>query len=102
MTKPASLVPLKNIFLLWTESSDHSRLNRPLTWSEAELAIQSMAAVAPEPATTRLPSASSGLTAKPTPPAWKSPARCPRPLPRSPLMSAWPWNSPPAGGARAR
>ncbi len=48
MTKPASLVPLKNIFLLWTESSDHSQLNRPLTWSEAELAIQSMAAVAPD------------------------------------------------------
>ena len=49
MQNPASLVPLKNIFLLWTESSDQSWLNRPLsTWSEAEDAIHSMAAVAPE------------------------------------------------------
>jgi hypothetical protein len=47
--KPASLVPLKNIFLLWTESSDQSRLDRPFaTWAEAEDAIRSMAAVAPE------------------------------------------------------
>ena len=37
MQGPASLVPLKNIFLVWTESSDQSALNRPLsTWSEAE------------------------------------------------------------------
>jgi hypothetical protein len=49
MQKPASLVPLKDIFLLWTESSDQSALNRPLlTWSEAEDAIHAMAAVAPE------------------------------------------------------
>ena len=49
MQEPASLVPLTNIFLLWTESSDHSWLNRPLsTWSEVEDAIHSMAAVAPE------------------------------------------------------
>jgi hypothetical protein len=51
MQKPASLVPLKNIFLLWTESSDRSRLGRPLsTWAEAEDAIRSMAAVACDPA----------------------------------------------------
>ena len=49
MQKPASLVPLKNIFLLWTESSDQSALDRPLsTWSEAEDAIHAMAKVAPE------------------------------------------------------
>jgi hypothetical protein len=49
MQNPASLVPLKNIFLLWTESSDQSWLSRPLsTWSEAEDAIHAMAAVAPE------------------------------------------------------
>ena len=49
MTKPASLVPLKNIFLLWTESSDQSRLKHPFaTWPDAEDAIHVMAAVAPE------------------------------------------------------
>jgi hypothetical protein len=49
MRNPASLVPLKNIFLLWTESSDQSRLKRILsTWSEAEDAIRAMAKVAPE------------------------------------------------------
>jgi hypothetical protein len=49
MQNPASLVPLKNIFLLWSESSDQSRLNRPFaTWAEAEDAIHAMAAVAPE------------------------------------------------------
>jgi hypothetical protein len=49
MQSPASLVPLKNIFPLWTESSDQSALNRPLsTWSEAEDAIHAMAGVAPE------------------------------------------------------
>jgi hypothetical protein len=49
MQNSASLVPLKNIFLLWTESSDQSALNRPLsTWSEAEDAIHAMARVAPE------------------------------------------------------
>ena len=49
MQTPASFVPLKNIFLFWTESSDQSALNRPLaTWSEAEDAIHSMTAVAPE------------------------------------------------------
>jgi hypothetical protein len=49
MQNPASLVPLKNIFLPWTESSAQSALNRPLsTWAEAEGAIHSMAAVAPE------------------------------------------------------
>ena len=49
MTKPASLVSLKNIFLLWSESSDQSRLKRPFaTWSEAEDAIHAMAKVAPE------------------------------------------------------
>ena len=49
MQKPAALAPLKNIFLLWTESSDQSALNRPLsTWSEAEDAIHTMARVAPE------------------------------------------------------
>ena len=49
MTKPTSPVPLKNIFLLWSESSDQSRLNRPFaTWSEAEDAIHVMAKVAPE------------------------------------------------------
>ena len=49
MQKPASFVPLKNIFLLWTESSNQSALNRPLsTWSEAEDAIHTMAKVAPE------------------------------------------------------
>ena len=49
MTETASLVPLKDIFLLWTDSSDHSARNRPFsTWSEAEDAIHSMAAVAPE------------------------------------------------------
>ena len=51
MQKPASLVPLKDIFLLWTESSDQSALNRPLlTWSEAEDAIYTMAALACDPA----------------------------------------------------
>jgi hypothetical protein len=49
MQGPASLVPLKDIFLVWTESSDQSALNRPLsTWSEAEDAIHAMAKVAPE------------------------------------------------------
>jgi hypothetical protein len=49
MQKPASFVPLKNIFLLWTEFSNQSTLNRPLsTWSEAEDAIHTMAKVAPE------------------------------------------------------
>jgi hypothetical protein len=49
MRNPASLVPLKNIFLLWTESSDQSALKRPFaTWSEAEDAIHSMAKVTPE------------------------------------------------------
>ena len=49
MTKPASSVPLKDILLLWTESSDQSALNRPLsTWSEAEDAIHAMAKVAPK------------------------------------------------------
>jgi hypothetical protein len=49
MRNPASLVPLKNILLLWTESSDQSALNRPLsTWPEAEDAIHAMAKVAPE------------------------------------------------------
>ncbi|MGB8295071.1 MAG: hypothetical protein WCG85_06555 [Polyangia bacterium] len=49
MRNLASLVPLKNIFLLWTESSDQSRLKRILsTWSEAEDAIRAMAKVAPE------------------------------------------------------
>jgi hypothetical protein len=27
MQKPASLIPLKNILLLWSESSDHSAFN---------------------------------------------------------------------------
>ena len=40
MQKPASFVPLKNIFLLWTDSSNQSALNRPL----------SMAALACDPA----------------------------------------------------
>jgi hypothetical protein len=49
MQGSASLVPLKNILLVWTESSDQSALNRPLsTWSEAEDAIHAMAKVAPE------------------------------------------------------
>ena len=49
MRNPASPVPLKNIFLLWSESSDQSRLNRPFaTWFEAEDAIHAMAKVAPE------------------------------------------------------
>jgi hypothetical protein len=49
MTKPASSVSLKDVFLLWTESSDQSALNRPLsTCSEAEDAIHAMAKVAPE------------------------------------------------------
>jgi hypothetical protein len=49
MQNSASFVPLKNIFLLWTESSDQSALDRPLsTWSEAEDAIHAMAKVAPE------------------------------------------------------
>jgi hypothetical protein len=50
MQNPASLVPLKNIFLLWTESSARSALNCPLsTWSEAEDAIHTMAALACDP-----------------------------------------------------
>jgi hypothetical protein len=49
LTKPASSVPLKNIFLRWTESSDQSALNRPLsTWSEAEDTTHALAKVAPE------------------------------------------------------
>jgi hypothetical protein len=49
MGTPAALVPLGNILLRWTESSDQSALNRPLsTWSEAEDAIRAMARVAPE------------------------------------------------------
>jgi hypothetical protein len=49
MTKPASSVPLRNILLLWSESSGQSALNSPLsTWSEAEDAIHTMAKVAPE------------------------------------------------------
>jgi hypothetical protein len=49
MQNPASLVPGKDIFLLWTESSAQSAINRPLsTWSEAEDAIHAMAKVAPE------------------------------------------------------
>jgi len=49
MTKPASSVPLKDILLLWTESSDQSALKRPLsTWSDAEDAIRAMAKVAPK------------------------------------------------------
>jgi hypothetical protein len=44
MRNPASPVPLKNIFLLWSESSDQSALNRSLsTWPEAEDAIHAMA-----------------------------------------------------------
>jgi hypothetical protein len=51
MQGSASLVPLKNILLVWTESSDQSALNRPLsTWSEAEDAIHTMAALACDPA----------------------------------------------------
>jgi hypothetical protein len=51
MQNPASLVPLKNISLLWTESSAQSALNRPLsTWSEAEDAIHTTAALACDPA----------------------------------------------------
>ena len=51
MQEPASLVPLKNILLLWSESSDQSALNRPLsTWSEAEDAIHTTAALACDPA----------------------------------------------------
>jgi hypothetical protein len=47
--EPASLVPLKNIFLLWTEFSGQSAFNRPIsTWSETEDAIHAMAKVAPE------------------------------------------------------
>jgi hypothetical protein len=49
MQEPASLAPLKNILLLWSESSDQSRLNRPFaTWPETEDAIHAMAKVAPE------------------------------------------------------
>ena len=49
MTKPASSVPLRNILLLWSESSDQSALNRPLsTWSEAEDTTHALAKVAPE------------------------------------------------------
>jgi hypothetical protein len=49
MQSPASLVPLKNIFLLWTEFSGQSAFNRPIsTWSETEGAIHAMARVAPE------------------------------------------------------
>lgn len=48
MQNLASLVPLKNIFLLWSEFSDRSRLNRPFaTRSETEDAIHAMAKVAP-------------------------------------------------------
>jgi len=48
MTKLASLVPLKNIFLLWSAFSDQSRLNRPFaTWPETEDAIHAMDKVAP-------------------------------------------------------
>jgi hypothetical protein len=44
MRNPASPVPLKNILLLWSESSDQSALNRSLsTWPEAEDAIHAMA-----------------------------------------------------------
>jgi hypothetical protein len=49
MQSPASLVPLKNILLRWTESSDQSRLKRPFpTWADAEDAIHTMAKFAPE------------------------------------------------------
>jgi hypothetical protein len=37
MPSPTVPIPLKNIFLLWSESSDQSRLNRPFAiWPEAE------------------------------------------------------------------
>ena len=49
MEKSAALVPLKNIFLLWAESSDRSRSNHPfVTWAEAEGAVHAAAKVAPE------------------------------------------------------
>jgi len=51
MQKPASLAPLKNIFLVWPESSDQSAPNCLLsTWSEAEDAIHTTAALACDPA----------------------------------------------------
>jgi len=50
MHEPGSLVPLKNIFFVWTESSHQSAPNRPLsTWSEAEDAIHTMAALTCDP-----------------------------------------------------
>ena len=49
MPSPTVPIPLKNIFLLWTESSAQSALNRPLsTWSEAEDQVHAMAKGAPE------------------------------------------------------
>ncbi|MGB8297367.1 MAG: hypothetical protein WCG85_18220 [Polyangia bacterium] len=49
MGKPTVLVPLKNIFLLWTESSDRSRSNHPfVTWAETGGAVHAAAKVAPE------------------------------------------------------
>jgi len=49
MQNPASLIPLKDILLLSTKSSDRSALSRPLsTRSEAEDAVHAMARVASE------------------------------------------------------
>jgi hypothetical protein len=51
MPSPTVPIPLKSITVLWPESSDQSALNRPLsTWSEAEDAIYTMAALACDPA----------------------------------------------------
>jgi len=83
-----------------TESSDQSRLNRPLsTWSEAEDAIHTMAKVAPEHGYDK-----TGFRVE-----WadgevyevrldiaRVVVEVPRPLAAT---SAAPWNSPPAGGA---
>jgi len=48
MQFPASLIPLKNFFFTSTESRDRSRLNRPLSWADAEAAAILMATVAPD------------------------------------------------------
>jgi hypothetical protein len=61
MTNPASSVPPKKIFLLWSESSGQSALNRPLSsWSESEDASHAVAKVAPSTAATRPASLMSG------------------------------------------
>lgn len=49
MPSPTVPIPLKNIFLLWSESSDRSWLGISfLTWADIEHAINVMAQVAPD------------------------------------------------------